>query len=265
MNDEIKEILDKLKDDDWYDELDLTGDKWIELKQTETKQILDYIANLQTIEREYSAILSENAELQHKISLMEEDIRESKEINGELQQENEYLKKQNDEKTKIGIADHKYASQMEDKVIKLQQENKEYKEYVKELKDSLRSYHIKNNKLINENERLQENNQAMQEEMGRVWEENEDNLKCIKSLKEQLESVINENQRLLKQWFEDNDKTVKLVSEKECYKSNYNDYKSRCEKASEYIKEHYPTSTINDQDDKYNLLNILQNGRNKGR
>ena len=38
------------------------------------------------------------------------------------------------------------------------------------------------------------------------------------------------------------------------------DYKSRCEKASEYIKEHYPTSTINDQDDKYNLLNILQNG-----
>lgn len=47
MNNEIKEILDKLKDDGWYDELDLTGDKWIELKQTETKQILDYITNLQ--------------------------------------------------------------------------------------------------------------------------------------------------------------------------------------------------------------------------
>lgn len=47
MNDEIREILDKLKDDDWYDELDLTGDKWIELKQTETKQLLDYITNLQ--------------------------------------------------------------------------------------------------------------------------------------------------------------------------------------------------------------------------
>ena len=93
------------------------------------------------------------------------------------------------------------------------------------------------NEIYKENERLKENNQAMQEEMARVWEENEDNLKCIKSLKEQLESVINENQRLLKQWFEDNDKTVKLVSEKECYKSNYNDYKSRCEKINEILKE----------------------------
>lgn len=92
-----------------------------------------------------------------------------------------------------------------------------------------------------------------------LQKENEDNLKCIKSLKEQLESVINENQRLLKQWFEDNDKTVKLVSEKECYKQNFNDYKSRIEKAVEYIKttkflykSHY--------DFKQDLLNILQNG-----
>lgn len=45
-----------------------------------------------------------------------------------LQQENEYLKKTNDEKTKIGIANHKYASQMEDKVIELQQENERLKE-----------------------------------------------------------------------------------------------------------------------------------------
>lgn len=48
MKDEnIKEILDKLKDNDWYEEFDLTGTKWIELKQEETKQILDYITNLQ--------------------------------------------------------------------------------------------------------------------------------------------------------------------------------------------------------------------------
>lgn len=47
MREEIKEILDKLKDDEWYEELDLTGDKWIELKQTETNKILDYITNLQ--------------------------------------------------------------------------------------------------------------------------------------------------------------------------------------------------------------------------
>ncbi len=34
-------------------------------------------------------------------------------------------------------------------------------------------------------------------------------------------------------------------------------YKSKCEKAIEYIKENYPTSTINYQDDKYKLINIL--------
>lgn len=47
MNDEIKEILDKLKDNNWYEELDLTGTKWIELQQEETNQLLNYITNLQ--------------------------------------------------------------------------------------------------------------------------------------------------------------------------------------------------------------------------
>lgn len=47
MNDEIKGILDKLKDNDWYEELDLTGTKWIELTQEETNQLLNYITNLQ--------------------------------------------------------------------------------------------------------------------------------------------------------------------------------------------------------------------------
>ena len=39
-------------------------------------------------------------------------------------------------------------------IERLNNENNQYKEYVKELKDSLRNYHIKNNKLINKNERL---------------------------------------------------------------------------------------------------------------
>lgn len=47
MTEDIKEILDKLKDNDWYEELDLTGTKWIELKQEETNQLLNYITNLQ--------------------------------------------------------------------------------------------------------------------------------------------------------------------------------------------------------------------------
>ena len=98
-----------------------------------------------------------------------------------LQQENEYLKKQNDEKTKIGVADHKYASQMEEKAILLQQEN----------------------------QILHENNQNMQEEMAKVWEENE-------RLKEELfKSVNNTN------------KSIELTE----------DYKSRCEKINEILKE----------------------------
>ena len=32
----------------------------------------------------------------------------------------------------------------------------------------------------------------------------------------------------------------------------------RIDKSIEYIEEHYPTSTINYQDDKYKLLNILK-------
>ena len=53
MNNKIKEILDKLKDNDWYEELDLTGTKWIELKQEETNQLLDYITNLQEKVNQY--------------------------------------------------------------------------------------------------------------------------------------------------------------------------------------------------------------------
>lgn len=72
MKDEIKEILDKITDEDWYEEKDLTGTKWIELKQEETNLLYDYITNLQTIEQQYSAILSENAELENKITNLEE-------------------------------------------------------------------------------------------------------------------------------------------------------------------------------------------------
>lgn len=55
MNDEIKGILDKLKDNDWYEELDLTGTKWIELKQEETNQLLNYITNLQEEKEDYKS------------------------------------------------------------------------------------------------------------------------------------------------------------------------------------------------------------------
>lgn len=95
------------------------------------------------IQLEY--FIEENYKYYNDFELNKNQIKQLLDYITNLQQKNEYLKKQNDEKTKIGVADHKYASQMEDKVIELQQEN----------------------------ERLHENNQAMQEEMARVWEENE--------------------------------------------------------------------------------------------
>lgn len=73
MNNEIKEILDKLSNR--KQETLIQGLRECQLKDIEhpfiTKEeyidkILDYIINLRTIEQQYSALLSENAELQNK-------------------------------------------------------------------------------------------------------------------------------------------------------------------------------------------------------
>lgn len=56
---------------------------------------------------------------------------------------------------------------------------------------------------------------------------------------------------------QENERKERLITQ---YGEGMCAYANRIDKAIEYIKEHYPTSTINYQDDKYNLLNILQNG-----
>lgn len=73
MSDEIKEILDILqKCKDYDDEVYL-------IKQNGATLLLDYITNLKTIEKEYSPLLSENAELENKTTnLQEETERQSK-------------------------------------------------------------------------------------------------------------------------------------------------------------------------------------------
>ena len=64
MSDEIKEILDKAKEISDYG---ADGKQHTRMfNQFEAKALLDYITNLQTIEREYSNLLSENAELQQE-------------------------------------------------------------------------------------------------------------------------------------------------------------------------------------------------------
>lgn len=64
MNNEIKEILEEPKI------LMLSYGNYISLD--DYIKLKDYITNLQTIEQQYSAILSENAELENKITNLEE-------------------------------------------------------------------------------------------------------------------------------------------------------------------------------------------------
>jgi hypothetical protein len=75
---------------------------------------------------------------------------------------------------------------------------------------------------------------------------------------ETLNEILNyENIRNDKLQQENETLKAKLEIGKTCGFCPYYDYKSRCEKAIEYIKENYLTSTINYQDDKYKLINIL--------
>ena len=98
MNEEIEEILKLLELTDnnimWCDE--------ISLNTNQCHNLLDFITNLQTIEQQYSAILSENAELENKITNLEQEnenkISESLSYDlavariKELEQENDKLK-----------------------------------------------------------------------------------------------------------------------------------------------------------------------------
>ena len=54
--------------------------RFVELfNKDEIHKLLDYITNLQTIEQQYSAILSENAELENKITNLQEELESANE------------------------------------------------------------------------------------------------------------------------------------------------------------------------------------------
>lgn len=66
MKDEIKEILAILKSR-------VQNNGYLMIGVNNCKLLLDYITNLQTIEQQYSALLSENAELENKITNLQEE------------------------------------------------------------------------------------------------------------------------------------------------------------------------------------------------
>lgn len=64
MSDEIKEILQKIEN--VANRETASRNALMEMNDKDYRLLLDYITNLQTIEREYSNLLSENAELQQE-------------------------------------------------------------------------------------------------------------------------------------------------------------------------------------------------------
>jgi hypothetical protein len=88
----------------------------------------------------------------------------------------------------------------------------------------------------------------MQEEMARVWEENERLKAKIKFLRKELSFIYDINHKNLGERIRKN--------------QELDDYKSRCEKASKYIKKnnfHYMNEYALERF-RNDLLNILQNG-----
>lgn len=59
----------------------------------------------------------------------------------ELKQENEQLKEQLTNNSKINIADHKYASECEDKIIELENQLKQRDGVIDELEEFLKAFH----------------------------------------------------------------------------------------------------------------------------
>lgn len=98
-----------------------------------------------------------NEELKTELGINEwlELIKEDKNLNGAyisiyqyiylVEKENQELKKQIEEKIKIGVADHKYASECEDKVIVLETQQKEF---IKYLEDEIKLQEEINDKLL---------------------------------------------------------------------------------------------------------------------
>ena len=66
---------------------------WLEgLDELSFNKVLDYITNLQTIEQQYSAILSENAELENKITNLQKEKKQLKDgWQQEVYEENKIL------------------------------------------------------------------------------------------------------------------------------------------------------------------------------
>ena len=101
------------------------------------------------LEEKMARLINENQELRDKISDMQESYETDAEAKfydclgkheNELEKETQELKKQLENNSKINVADHKYASECEDKVIVLETQQKEFIKYLEdEIEECFRS------------------------------------------------------------------------------------------------------------------------------
>lgn len=122
----VEDLLEKLKQcDDFHNRCDYL------LEHDETTYLLDYITNLQTIEREYSAILSENAELQQENESLRTRIKTIKRLRKkQTQKKNKYKSIIFDEEQKL----KDYKSRCEKASEQAKEKIKRYESYINDLK-----------------------------------------------------------------------------------------------------------------------------------
>lgn len=91
MNKELEYLLSEIKDSS-QDYVGTNGCKYQDLLREELDLLLNYITNLQTIEQQYCAILSENADLQQENDKLGKENKKYKDLGFEhLQKENDRL------------------------------------------------------------------------------------------------------------------------------------------------------------------------------
>ena len=115
------------------------------MNEEEIKKLEDYLKSLPTIKQNMSIPVATNIGI--NLDDLMNAVKELKKVPtyDELLRENQKLKKQLEENSKINIADHKYASECEDKVITMENQQKEFIEYlVNEIKEH-EKYDKKNN------------------------------------------------------------------------------------------------------------------------
>lgn len=179
-----------------------------------------------------------------------------------------------DNAIKQSLADHKYASQKEDEVIELQQENENQakrnsrqrlaNQKQQDLILKLQQIEQEHKKINGE---LREENSKLEIALQNIQEDYNKRIKEIDVLKEKLDRRYykNEYERLK----ELNKNASKVCMAEHRYgvdkAEEARDYRFRCEKAIEYIKEHSTSTYFSMLQADYDmnldiLLNILQNG-----